>query len=207
MNDEIKVNIVKHDKPETKPATKPETKPKTKRRINKKNLSYFACAIVSIAAICVIVVVIVLSINKEPISDDYFVSDDTKSVISLGSGTVESEGGTSVRTRIVYTYDGDMVTGLKTYFEYKDAESAAAALESYKSQPEFKNVEQSGKYIVVTSDASAFEGLTADDVRQQAEAIERMQNANKQSTESQDNQESQESQENQDDQGKPAPEE
>lgn len=199
MNDEIKVNIVKHDKPEAKP----ETKSKSKRRINKKNLSYFICAVVSIVAICVIVVVIVISINKEPISDDYFVSDDTKSVISLGSGSTSSEGGSSSHTRIVYTFDGDKVTGLKTYFEFPDNESAAAALESYKSQPEFKNVEQSGKYIIVTSDASSFEGLTADDVRQQAAAIEQMQSANKQPVEEQNIQENQEDQKDQGDQGEP----
>ena len=180
MTDEIKNNILQQGQP--------ETKPKPKHRFTKNSLTYLICAIISVVAICVIIVVIVLSLNKGAVSDDYFVSDDTKSVISLSSSTTESGGGASVKTHVVYTYDGDKVTSLKTYFEYPSEEAAAAALESYKSQPEFKNVEQNGKYIIVTSDSSEYEGLTADDVKQQAAAIEKMQNANKQTEENKEEQ-------------------
>ena len=151
---------------------------KIKRHFNKKSLIYLACAVISIISIVVIVIVIVSSLNKEPISEEYFVSDNTKSVISLDSST-GGEGGSSSKTHIVYLHEGDEITGLKTYFEYATPEAAQAALESIKSNPDFTNAEVVGRYIIVTSDASKFEGLTVSDVKQQAAAIKQMQDANK----------------------------
>ena len=60
---------------------------------------------------------------------------------------------------------------MKTYFEYTDADAAKNAYESLKNQPEFKNSELKDKYIIITSDESQYKGLTASDVRQQADAI------------------------------------
>lgn len=163
---------------------KPRTKShfdlnKLKHRFGKKNYTYLVCAAISIISIIIIVVVVVASINRGTISDDYFVSDDTKSVISLESSRPSNENGSSIKTHIVYTYDGDTITSLKTYFEYTSPEAAQAALDTIKTNPDFANAEVNGKYIIVTSDPKQYEGLTVSDVKQQAAAIKQMQETNK----------------------------
>lgn len=149
---------------------KPTNNKARKRKFNKKtiqNICVFSSAIAVIA-----IMAILLNMFRQPIvNDEYFVSDDTKEVVSLNA----SGNSSSSRTFIVYSYSGEEVTGLKTYFEYEDEESAKAALQLLKDQPEFKNAELEGKYIVVTADESQFKGLTASDVKQQNEALKKFQ--------------------------------
>lgn len=161
------------------------TKKSIKIKKPSKQAIYSICSTIIIASVAIIAVVLILrTLSKPVIEEAYFVSDDTKSVISLDSNRGESEDGSAVQTHLVYTYDGDNVTGLKTYFEYPSEEAAATAIESLKDQPEFQGAVLEGKYIVVTADASQFEGLTASDVRQQAEAIQRFQESQKPKQES-----------------------
>ena len=145
---------------------KPTNNKARKRKFNKKtiqNICVFSSAIAVIA-----IMAILLNMFKQPIvNDEYFVSDDTKEVVSLNA----SGNSSSSHTFIVYSYSGEEVTGLKTYFEYEDEESAKSALQLLKDQPEFKSAELEGKYIVVTADESQFKGLTASDVKQQNEAL------------------------------------
>lgn len=155
---------------------------KKPHKFSKTTLIYLVCALVSIISIIAIIIIV---LSKPKIDDSYFVSDDTKTVVSLSPNDQTTGSGSHINTFVVYTYDGDNVVGLKTYFEYTDVDSASAALESYKSKPEFSNVEQNDKYIIVSSDTEQFKGLTADDVRQQAEAIQKMQAQKSQSSESQ----------------------
>ena len=195
--------------PDESTQIKPESKPrsnskKLKKFFNKKTFTYLACAIVCIASVVIIVVVIVASINREAISDEYFVSDDTKSVISLDATNASGDGSSSTKTHVVYLHEGDEITGLKTYFEYATPEAAQAALETIKSNPDFTNAEVNGRYIVVTSDASQFKGLTVSDVKQQAAAIKQMQEANKAT---QNQQETQQEEQPQEEQPQEAPQE
>ena len=143
---------------------------------NNKYLVYGLCGLGSAIVIAVIVWGVLSILNKPPLDDSYFVSDDTKTTISLNP---DSETSALHQTHVVYEYDGDNVVGMKTYFEYPDAQSASAAYESLKDQPEFKNSEVKDKYIIVTADESQFKGLTASDVRQQAEAIKAYQESQK----------------------------
>ena len=157
--------------------TSPKTAITNHTKINKSKLgtNKYAYPILIIAGTVVIAVVIVLaliSFRKPTLNEEYFTSDDTKSVITMSS---DDSTTTNHQTHFVYEYDGDKVVGLKTYFEYQDAETAKAAYESSKNLPEFKNSELNGNYIIVTADPSQFEGLTADDVRQQEEAIKQFQ--------------------------------
>ena len=144
-------------------------KKSSKHHTNKKLFIYSICFVASIAFIAVIVWVLVLALNKPAIDEDFFVSDDTKTTIdisAIGSSTSDH------KTRTVYEYDdNDNVISMKTYFEYTDANTASTAYESLKNQPEFKNSELKDKYIIITSDESQYKGLTASDVRQQADAI------------------------------------
>lgn len=125
--------------------------------------------VIGATMIAVIVFFVLNAFRQQPINDEYFVSDETKSVIPITAGSEQSDHKTSV----VYTYDGDKVTSMKTYFEYSDAAAAEAAFEGIKSLTEFANLDVmlEGKYIIVAADESQYQNLTASDVRQQEEAI------------------------------------
>ncbi len=147
----------------------PKEKNKTKKR--SKAPIYITCLIVSLLSIGLASWAVISFLNKPPISDDRFISNSTQTTINL-TPTNSTSGSAHRQTHVVYEYKDDLVVSMKTYFEYEDAESAEIAYETLKNQLEFKDSELIDKYIVVTADASQFEGLTASDIRQQAAAIE-----------------------------------
>ena len=153
---------------------------KRKSKSKTKNLMYPFLIIVGTVAIAAIVVLVLTLLHQPAPNEEYFTSDDTKSVITMGTDDPTS---TDHQTHFVYEYDGDKVIGLKTYFEYQNTEAAKAAYESSKNLPEFKNSELNENFIIVTADPSQFEGLTADDVRQQEEAIKQYQASKKRHSE------------------------
>ncbi|MBR3254484.1 hypothetical protein IKF88_02010 [Candidatus Saccharibacteria bacterium] len=67
---------------------------------------------------------------------------------------------------------------MKTYYEYKDADTAKEAYNTLKSSGEFEGVDVSlnGKYFVIVNDSSEYEDLTASDVQEQIELMEMFQN-------------------------------
>ena len=137
-----------------------------------KNKYLFYGAYVSLLVIIAVAIIIpVYNATHPPLSEEFFVSDDTKDVISLDADRSSGGPNPSTHTHLVYTYDGDNVTGLKTYFEYPDEATAATALESLKDLQEFSGAIRDGKYIVVTAPEDQFKGLTASDVKQQADAL------------------------------------
>lgn len=159
----------------TKSATKVKSKFKTK---SKQNLIFLACGIFAVLAVALISWGIITLINKGAISEDTtFATNDTQATITIEP--TDSDNNSISHTRTVYEFDGDNVVGMKTYFEYADNEAAKTAYELIKDQPEFKGAEVVDKYIIVTADPNSFRGLTADDIRQQAEAIEQFQNSRK----------------------------
>ena len=159
-------------------------KMKTKQKSNSgsksnRNLVYVACGILAVLAVALIGWVVISKMNKGAVSEETtFASNDTQTTITIEP--VDDTPSSSSHTRTVYEYDGDNnVIGMKTYFEYADNEAAKTAYELIKNQPEFKGAEVIDKYIVVTADPNSFKGLTADDIRQQAEAIEQFQKSRK----------------------------
>ncbi len=133
-------------------------------------LIYGACIMGALVFIAVITWVTLSFLNQPTVTDDFFVSDDTKTTIDISS--TDKNTTSDHQTRTVYEYDdNDNVISMKTYFEYADEAASSTAYASLKDQPEFKNSELKGKYIIVTADESQFKGLTASDIRQQAEAI------------------------------------
>ena len=159
---------------------------KSLSKIPKKILGIIG-VIIAIIVIALITYFIFSLFKGQPIDKSYFVTDDTKVSINMNASQNNSDtSGPSkslVETHIVYEYDGDTVTGLKTYFEYSDAETAKSAYESLKSQPEFEGAEIKDNYIIVTAKPESFQGLTASDVKQQEEAIRQFQEGQKQKQE------------------------
>lgn len=145
-----------------------------KFHISDKTIRFIILPIIAIVAFAITIITI-MTTRQPAISEDYFVSDETKTSITL---TPSSDNGTGlIQTFLVYTYDGENVSSLKTYFEYPDEETAKTTLESAKDQPEFKGATTEGKYIVVAADESQYKGLTASDVMQQAEALKAYQDS------------------------------
>lgn len=148
-----------------------------KRKKNNKGPIIGAC----VAVVAVIIVIIaVVAINNNRLGDSYFVSDGTKYVLSYeidqnAVGNSDEAQYTPLKVHQVYTYSGDDITGLKNYYEYKDADSAKKAMDYLNSVSEGKvTISMEGKYVIITATADQYEGLKASDVKQQVEALEKL---------------------------------
>ena len=154
---------------------------KAKKKDNK-NLIIGICAAAAVAVVAIILVVVFVVRGNNTISDDYFKSDDTKYVLTVDTETMgldtEDQKYVPVKTHIVYTYSGDEITGMKSYVEYADADTAQKAFEEMKAAGEegIEQAEVNGKYIVVTADKEEYEDMTASDVKQQIELMEMFKN-------------------------------
>ena len=152
---------------------------------NKKNTNLIigiCCAVVAVALIIVLIVVLMMRGGGVigGLSDAYFVSDDTKYVLTLGSDDiVMAEGEVApVKMHLAYYYDGDAVVGEKTYYEYADEATAKQAYDYYvaNSGGIYESITQDGKYVILMSKVEDFEGVTAEDVKQQMEFMEMIKN-------------------------------
>lgn len=143
------------------------------RETKRKNI--IAGAIVGVIAIVVAVVLIVVfaATRKQTLGDSYFVSDDSKYVLTMDlSDNSEEEGSdlNPLKSHAVYYYSGDTITGLKTYYEYKTEEAAKTIYDSLKDSVEespAEKIELDGKYIVMTMPASDYENATATQIKEE----------------------------------------
>lgn len=142
-----------------------------------KNLIIGICA--AIAVVAVIIITIVLVNNGSGLNDSYFVSDDTKYVLTIeADDSDDSDEYTPLKTHLVYTYDGDTITSMKSYYEYADANTAKAAYDAMKEAggEEVEGMELNGKYIIMTAEEDVYKDLTTSDVKQQIEFMEMLKN-------------------------------
>ncbi|MBR3172886.1 hypothetical protein IKF21_03220 [Candidatus Saccharibacteria bacterium] len=150
---------------------------KSKKKDNK---NVVVGVVVAIVVVVVVVVAVVLAVRGNGLNDAYFKSDDTKYVLTIDNPTTgESETNSlePVKTHIVYTYSGDQITGMKTYGEFKDTDTAKKAFDAIKESGEdMTNYTVEGKYIIITATADQYEGMTANDVKAQIEFMESLKN-------------------------------
>ena len=151
----------------------------------------------SVLAVTIIAIIITItSLSHPTIDDNFFTSDDTKTTIPLTPSGDDTKTTSLTKTYLVYDYDdNDNVISMKTYFEYPDAETAKTAYESVKDQPEFKGAKVQDKYIIVTADESQYKGLTAYDIKQQADALKAFEESQHPTTDKSSDSESEESEE------------
>ena len=152
----------------------------SKSKKDNKNLIIGCLAAVAVVVAIIITVVV---INNNSLNDNYFVSDGTKYVLTIeADASDESDQYAPLKTHLVYTYDGDKVTGMKTYYVYGDNDSAKKAFDALKdainNEEEAKSMELNGKYIIITASEESYKDLTASDVKQQIEFMEKLQNMN-----------------------------
>lgn len=149
-----------------------------KAKKNNKNLIIGICAAIVVVIVVVVAVILATRGGSAQLNDSYFVSDDTKYVLTLETDDVDEEYAPA-KTHMVYFYSGDDVTDMKAYYEFADEAAAKAAFDYYKEAmegEEYKDISLNGKYIVITSNESAYEDLTANDVKQQIEFMEMLKN-------------------------------
>ena len=155
----------------------------------KKSLIAGICCGVVVIAVVVAVVVIALMNNKGGINDDYFVSDDTKLVMSLDGEMMAFDGDIPVPSKIhsVYTIDGDKISSLKGYYVYENADAAKEALDKVKEMlqgtSEYGEITVDGKYIVLVAAEEEYKDLTVENVKQQIQLMELFKNMGNELTE------------------------
>ena len=159
----------------------------TKESSNKKNL------IIGICAAVIIIILIILAIifgtrngGLGGLNDAYFKSDGSKYVLTIDSdemyydydnGEIEHK---PLKTHLVYYYSGDKITSLKAFYEYGNEEDAKKAFEYYSANQgdSYKNIEVDGKYLILETKESEYEGVTPSDVKQQIDFIESLKGTN-----------------------------
>ena len=168
-----------------------ESKAKKSKKNNKKdNKNLIACVCAAVAAVVIIVITIIAINANKGLSDAYFVSDDSKYVLTLdmsgadGESTDadEEEQYTPNKIHYVYTYSGDEITGLKYYYEYDDNGTAKSAseyiIEQQGDDNSLSDIHADGKYVVATASEELYKDYTASDIKKQIDFYESLQNMN-----------------------------
>lgn len=145
-----------------------------------KNLIFGICAAVLVVVVIVVAAIFATRGSSPKLSDDYFVSDDTKYVLTVDGDEAyeEDEEFAPVKTHVVYNYSGDTITGVTTYMEYTDEATAKTVYDVYKNEEQdgVKSVSLNGKYLVVEMTEDQYADITASDVKQQIEFMEMLKN-------------------------------
>ena len=147
----------------------------------KGNLGLIIGICTTIVAVIIIIIAVILAINNNQLSDAYFVSDDTKYVLTSDRSNLENNDDV-IKVHEVYTYSGDTITSLKAYHQFENADIAKLALEKYKNDETISemitDIEQNGNYVILTYDKSIYDGLTATDIKQQIEFLNSLKESN-----------------------------
>ena len=149
---------------------------KTKNQKNKRNRKTRQALLWVFGALAILIVVAVLIVVlnwQEPISDDYFVSDDTKIVLSMDDEMASFETGDYEPgiTRIVYYHDGEKITNVKIFYEYENEDLAREAYNNISVDYFATSKRLNGKYIVMQAKTETFDGLTVEEMEDQVESM------------------------------------
>ena len=152
---------------------------KKAKQDNKNVIIGICCAVV---VIVVVIVAIVMATRGSQLNDKYFVSDNTKYVLTFETDASETDGSdipAPVKMHVVYTYSGDDITGAKSYYEFADADSAQKYYDAYLKEGTdntFKSVTVDGKYVILEANEDDYKDMKASDVKAQVEMLEAMKN-------------------------------
>ena len=136
----------------------------------------YILATLVVVVLAVVAIVIGVAVSCEPApSDEYFVSDETKLVISLNKDAAAlEEGAYEPRvTHIVYYRSGERITGMRVYFAYDSAEEAEVAYNNINMKDKDWTTEKrlNGRYIVFEALKSQYDGVTVEDIQRNIEIL------------------------------------
>lgn len=142
-----------------------------KKCIKNKKWWFLGLVVTALLIVCLAIVLALVNVKNEEleeIDDSYFVSSDSKMVLSMDDSMVQYETSEYEPgiTRIVYYIDGDKVNNVKFFFEYISDEQAAEAYEniSLDDKAWATSAKLNGKYIVIDTKESWYDDLTAKQV-------------------------------------------
>lgn len=141
-------------------------KAKTKSTNNNKNIIIGICS--AIVIIAVIAVAIFFATRGPQLNDSYFVSDNTKYVVTTEGDIIDPDKNiASTKIHYVYKYSGDKITDVTMYIEFANESDAKTALEAAKSEIQeiAKDVSTNGKYIVIEIADNQYSGMTLTEVK------------------------------------------
>lgn len=124
----------------------------------------------------IIVIVVTIFTSPKINYETYFVTDNNKDVITVEVSEEDAVRTNLIRSHIVYTYENDKITSLKTYYEYDNNESAKKSIDGIRNANQnAESIIIDDKYIVVSANKDQYENLAPKDIKQQAEAIRQYQ--------------------------------
>lgn len=145
----------------------------------KNNKKLVICIIAAVAVVAIaIIIFLIYRGGSKPINDEYFVSDDSKYVLTAEATGSEFTG--ALKQHDVFFYSGEKITGAKVYYEFADNEAAKAAYEEFRngltngenndSDLKAEDVRLDNKYIVLdVSDKDGYANMTASEVKRTTE--------------------------------------
>ena len=147
----------------------------TTAKANNKNLIIGIGAIVTI--LIVLVIAIVLAARNSGISDSFFKSDNTKYVFTLEPeelSAIGEEDLTPEKAHMVYFYEGEKITDLKSYYLFSDENEATKAYSYFQENGAdgYKSIARDGKYVILTANPSEYENITTSNIKEQIEFFE-----------------------------------
>ena len=157
---------------------------KNDKKNNKGLIIGICCGVVALIIAIVLIVIFVVKPGGlgGSLSDAYFVSDDTKLVMTLDSeqASFEDEEYAPAKSHMVYYYSGDKVTGMSVFYEYGDEATAKLAYDHIDddARAEAKEIKIRGKYIEVVMKEDSYSEATPEEVKQQIEFMEMLKNMN-----------------------------
>ena len=151
------------------------------KKTNKKDKGIIIGICMAVVAVIAAVIAVVVSIVNGGVSANEFVTTDTRYVIEYPEEFFEDEENVESygpkKVFVVYTHDGDTLTGRTVYYEYDDAGAANEALEPLKEnmvEDSYTEMEVRGKYIIITASDVVYEGRTMADVESEKEFVDSM---------------------------------
>lgn len=143
---------------------------KTIRKNNSK-LLVWVFVVLFILIVLSVTLIIVLN-NKEifGVDESSIVTNETQYVIThdIQDSGDENDDAVPIKIYDVYYHDGENVTGMKSYYKFKN-EGAAKKAFSLEEMQEYRDngylAALSGQFIVLTADKSIYEGETLESVK------------------------------------------
>lgn len=151
------------------------------KKTNKKDKGIIIGICMAVVAVIAAVIAVVVSVVNGGVSANEFVTTDTRYVIEYPTEFFTEDQKKEVympnRIFVVYTHDGDTVTGKIVYYEYDDVAAANEAIEPLKEnmiEDAYTDMVVKGKYIIFKAADIILEGKTMADAESEKEFVESM---------------------------------
>lgn len=151
---------------------------KLKKKIEKPPFDYKTTIWVGLAVVALLLVIMaILKFNQnEKIDSSYFHDADGKIVLTMDEDVAEldnSEWEPPI-THIVYYHDGDKITSVRAFYEYKTEADAEEANKHLELGDFADGKKMSGRFIVFDVKKSQYDGMTVTELEENRELLKQI---------------------------------